>query len=89
VDPFCDYYLCTKKGQTELVGAFWSDDEALGGYESVQKLAFWQALQFVLALEALQRSPAQGLDLFPLAAFLEASEEVIAEFFKGEPPTEG
>ena len=82
MDPFCDYYLCTKDGETELVEVFWGDGDAPVGYDSVQKLAFWQALQLVLALEQLQRSPAQGFDLFPLAAFLEASEEAIHEFFE-------
>jgi hypothetical protein len=85
VDPFSDYYLCTKNGETELVEVFWSDGDAPVGYDSVQELAFWQALQLVLALEELLRSPAQGFDLFPLAAFLEASEEVIDDFFRDEP----
>ena len=87
MDPFCDYYLCTKDGETELVEVFWGDGDAPVGYDSVQRLAFWQALQLVLALEQLQRSPAQALDLFPLAAFLEASDEVIDDFFKDEPST--
>lgn len=89
MDPFCDYYLCNKNGEAELIGVFWADEDGPVGYDSVQKLAFWQALQLALALEELQRSSAQGFELFPLAAFLEASEEVIDDFFKDGLPHEG
>lgn len=76
MDPFCDYYLCTKDGETELVGVFLPDEGAFVGYDSVQKLAYWQALQWVVALGELDRSPAEGFPLFSLSAFLEAVEEV-------------
>jgi hypothetical protein len=84
VDPFLDYYLCTKDGETQLVESFCWEADALAGYDSVQKLAYWQALQWNGALWEVERSPAQVPDLFPLAAFMGASEERIREFFEGE-----
>ena len=84
MDPFCDYYLCTEDDETVLVAAFWWDDEALEMYDSVQKLPYWQAVQLTLALMELDRSPAHVPDLFPLAAFLGASDERIGEFFGSE-----
>jgi hypothetical protein len=76
LDPFCDYYLCIKDGETELVGAFLPDEDAFLGYDSVQRLAYWQALQWVVALGELERSPVDGFDLVSLTAFLQAAEEV-------------
>ena len=76
MDPFCDYYLCAKDGDTELVGAFLPDEDALPGYDRVQRLAYWQALQWAVALGELERSPAESCCLLSLADFLEAVEEV-------------
>ena len=84
MDPLCDYYLCTKDGETELVGAFLEDGSGLVGYDRVQELAYWQAVQWVVALEELQRSPAEAFDLFPLAAFMGASDEAIEKLFGDE-----
>jgi hypothetical protein len=58
--------------------------DALSDYDRVQKLTFWQAVQWEFALRELERSQGQAPDLFPLAAFMEASEERIREFFGGE-----
>jgi hypothetical protein len=85
MDPFLDYYLCTKGTETELWTAFGEPGDALPvGYDSVRKIPYWQALQWDAALRELERSPAQVSDLFPLAAFMDASEERIREFFEGE-----
>jgi hypothetical protein len=83
MDPFLDYYLCTKDGETELWMAFGEPAEALPGYDSVRKIPYWQALQWEAAVCELERSPAQVPELFPLAAFMKASEERIREFFGG------
>lgn len=84
MDPLLDYYLCSTDGETELVAAYGADSGALAGYDSVQKLTYWQAVQLTFALWELERSTAQGLDLFPLAAFMGASDERISEFFGSE-----
>ena len=84
MDPFLDYYLCTKDGEVEFWTAFGEPVEALPDYDSVQKLTYWQALQWDAALREIERSPAEVPDLFPLAAFMNASEERIREFFEGE-----
>jgi hypothetical protein len=84
VDPLCDYYLCSQDDETVLVAAFWWDDEVLEGFDSVQKLPYWQAMQLTVALMELDRSPAGLTDLFPLTAFMGASDERLSELFGGE-----
>lgn len=84
MDPLLDYYLCTKDGEVEFWIAYGEPVDQLPGYDSVQKLSYWQALQWDAALRELERSSDQVPDLFPLAAFMGASDERIAEFFGGE-----
>jgi|APIni6443716594_1056825.scaffolds.fasta_scaffold3476949_1 hypothetical protein len=84
MDPLLDYYLCVKDGEPELWIAFGEPVDALPGYDSVQKLTYSQALQWDLALREIERPPAYVPDLFPLAAFMQASDELIAEFFGEE-----
>jgi hypothetical protein len=84
MDPFLDYYLCTKNGEPELWIAFGEPADALPGYDSVQKLTYSQAVQWDLALRELERPPVRLPDLDPLAALMQASDEIIAEFFGGE-----
>ena len=81
MDPLCEYYLCTKDDETTMVAAFWWDEDGLGEFDSVQKLPYWQAVQLTVALMELERSAVQGPDLYPLAAFMGASEERISELF--------
>ena len=81
MDPLLDYYLCVRDGETELVAAYGSDSGTLACYDSVQELTYWQAVQLTYALWELERSTAQGLDLFPLAAFMGADERLINALF--------
>ncbi len=84
MDPLCDYYLCSQDEETVLVAALWWDDEALEGFDSVQKLPYWQAIQLTVALMELDQSEVRAPDLFPLAAFMGASDERLGELFGGE-----
>ncbi len=68
MDPLFDYYLCTKDGDVELWMAFGEDVDALPSYDSVCKLAFWQAVQWDAALRVVERSSAEGDDLRALLA---------------------
>ncbi len=74
MDPLLDYYLCSQDEETMMVAAYWWDEEALEGFDSVQKLPYWQALQLTVALAQLDQSTAPMLDLFPLAAFMGAGD---------------
>ena len=67
---------------------FWGDGDAPVGYESVQKLAFWQALQLVLALEELQRSPGREDDLLAMlsAVFLGANGGAVGNVLPSQYP---
>lgn len=91
MDPFCDYYLCSKDGETELVEVSWGDGDALVGYDRVQKLAFWQALQLVLALEELRRSQGREDDLLAMlsAVFLGANGGAVGNVLPSEYPQRG
>jgi hypothetical protein len=85
LDPLFDYYLCTKDGETELMATFLDGGEVPVGYDNVQKLAYWQALQWVVALDELERSPADGRDLFSLTEFMRLVEEVDPRALRSAP----
>lgn len=86
MDPLLDYYLCTRDGEAELWTAFGEDVDTLPGYDSVRKIPFWQALQWDVALSELERSSAWVPELFPLSAFMGASEDRIRELLgDGDP----
>ena len=84
MDPLLDYYLCTKDGETTMVASYGWEEDALDEYDSVQWLPYWRALQLAVALMELAREPVQLPDLFPLAAFMEAREELIEELLAAD-----
>ena len=84
MDPLLDYCLCTRDGETTMVAAYRWEEGAPGEYEDVQWLPYWKAVQLTVALMELDRLPVRLPELFPMAAFIEASEERIEELLKGE-----
>ena len=68
MDPLLDYYLCTQDDETIMVAAYWWDEAALEGFDSVQKLPYWQAMQLTVGpgdwAALLSVSRRQGRDRF-------------------------
>lgn len=84
MDPLFDYYLCTKDGDAELWTVFAEELDAPAGYESVQKIPFWQALLWARALAEVEGDMRPGPELFPLAPFMHADEERIRQLFEDD-----